>query len=760
MKDHTAYGHFDATDGCFVLTAEPPRKWVNLHYNQIGEHEIYSEISNIGDGVTWCRDGAGNTCTLVNYDGKYLYIRDESDGTVFCPAGVPAPKEVEQTETRYYAAKTVTTGACNGLQVEQRVFVPRDAVCEARTVWVENTTDQDKELSIFMYAMFDLSGKNADSGGVFKDNYCLAVPEINGAFCVNRNTEAPTDRFKAYLVALNDFYGASCYRDHFTRADFSVSAPRILWGWNATGKPGFGPDCAGAVQVKLTVPAGQKARADFLLGQAASTDEVKSLLKTVNADWLDAQCAEQERAEAERASKFTVRTGNEGWDGLLNHFAKKQMYSYLINKSGFRDNLQCDCALALCDYEAAEANLLRALASQYADGSTPHGFRPLNRLQYSDKPAWIFLAVPWLIKESGRMELLDEEVPYFESDEKGTVWDHLLRAMRFLANDTGANGLSDQHHADWNDGLEATEEAGERESVMVSMQLCFGMRELMELAERRGDEAVQEEAQNIYDTFKQRINDVAWDGDWYVRTLCGDGYRIGSSENEEGKIFMNTQSWSVLSGVADEERGAKAMDAVDRLIETDLGFMICAPGFSKYDPRVGRMSNSMPGHVENGGCYNHGAGFKGVADCMLGRAEEAWRTFEKVAPDNPLNPVERSCAEPFSFNNYYSQCEYVYGLSGYPWKTGTAGWFTMLMVEWILGARRHYDGLLIDPCLPKAVKTAGITRVFRGATFDISIDNSSGRCKGVQEITVDGSPVTSCVLTCLDGKHHEVKVVV
>ncbi|VGO15070.1 Cellobiose phosphorylase [Pontiella desulfatans] len=753
------YGRFIEEDTCFELTATPPRKWVNLHCNEIGEHEIYSEITNIGDGLTWCRDGQGNTCTLVKHDDKYLYIRDEESGAVFCPGGEPAPQTVDNVVTRYYPAKTVTTGECAGLKVEQRVFVPRKHAMEARTVWIENTTDKDKEISIFMYARFQLDGCDSEGRKVWSDNYSEIHPEINGVLVINRNADVPTDRFKGFVLTLNNYHGASGYRDYFTRSDFSLSTPKIIWGWNADNRSGIGPDCAGLVQVKINVLAGGKGRADFLLGQAASTDEVRSILAEASEETLDCWCIEQEAAEEKRTNAFTVKTGNENWDGLLNIFVKKQLYSYLINKSGFRDNLQCDCALALCDYEAAEANLLRSLASQYANGCVPHGFRPLNRLVYSDKPAWIFLAVSWLIKESGNMELLDAVVPYFESDESGTVWDHMLRAMRYLSTDLGANGLCDQHHADWNDGLEATKEAGDRESVMVTMQLCFGMKEFAELAERKGDDATAAFAQAVYDTFAARLNKVAWDGEWYARTLCADGYVIGSSESEEGRIFMNTQSWAVLSGIAPEDRARQCMESVDKLIETERGFQICAPGFSRYDPRIGQMSNSMSGCAENGGCYNHGAGFKGVADCMMGRADDAWRTFEKVTPDNPYNPVSNSECEPFSYNNYYSQVPFVKGRSGYPWRTGTAGWFTMLMVEWILGARRHYDGLLVDPCLPAKIKAASVKRTFRGTVFHITLDNSAGRCKGATEITVDGKQTDGNVLTA-DGGSHQVNVII
>ncbi|VGO17213.1 Cellobiose phosphorylase [Pontiella desulfatans] len=760
MTSIEQYGRFIPEEGCFELTAPPPRKWINLHYNLIGDNEIYSEITNIGDGRTVCRDHAGNTCVLVDWDHKYCYIRDEKSGTVFCPGGEPAPQQVDNVVTKYYPAKTITTGECIGLKVEQRVFVPLDHPMEVRTVWVENATAEEREVSVFMYAMFQLNGCDSESNTVWKDNLSFIEPEINGVLVVNRHADVPTGRYKGYVVALNHYHGASGYRDYFTRSDFSLGTPKILWGWDADNKPGMGPDCAGVVQVKIKIPAGAKGRADFLLGQTSSLDEVKGILQQTNEQTVDGWCAAQEAAEAKRTNAFTVDTGNENWDGLLNTFVKKQLYSYLLNKAGFRDNLQCDCALALCDYEAAKGNLLRALSSQYANGSVPHGFRPLNDLLYSDQPAWIFLTVPWLIKESGDFSLLDETVPYLGSDETGTVWDHMLRAMRYLANDTGANALCDQHYADWNDGLEATKEAGDRESVMVTMQFCFGMKEFVELAQRRGDSDVAGEAQGYYDTFAARLNDVAWDGEWYVRTICGDGYRIGSAAGKEGRIFMNTQSWAVLAGVASDERAELCMAAVDEHCEKEVGFQVCAPGFSKYDPRVGRNSGSLPGTGENGGCYNHAAGFKAVADCMMGRAEEAWRTFEKVAPDNPLNPVSNSECEPFSFNNFYVQVPGFMGKSGYPWRTGTSGWFTMLMVEWILGARRHYGGLLIDPCLPKHIKSAGIQRTYRGTVFNIKLDNTSGRCKGAVEIRVDGIPMVGNLLTCIDGGTHEVHVMI
>lgn len=724
--DYHKYGHFDEQRGCFVLTAEPPRKWWNLHCNAIANDgcEMYAEVAHINDGPTRVRDADGTTVNLVGYDQKYHYIRNESTGTVFCAAGQPAPTEVQDVRIEFHREKTLMQCSCEGLKTTQRVFVPQHLPLECTTITVTNDTAQPVTVSVFSYAMFQLTGTDSEGRWVNKENHTRILPEIGGVLCCNRNPSCPNDRFKGFLIALRNFHNANGYRDHFTRADYSVAAPKILWGWNCDGRPGYGPDCAGIVQVKLTIAPGQTERADFILGQTGSTEEVLQLRSRLSPDALDAWCLAAEAVERERANTFTIDVGVPLYNGLFNIFLKKQLYNYLINKSGFRDNLQTDIALALADPQAAQDNFIRALASQYTNGSVPHGFRPLNRQQYSDKPAWILHTLPALIQETGNFELLNRTVPFLESNQSASVWEHALRAMRFLANDTGANGLCDQHHADWNDGLEATEEAGARESVFVTMQLCYGLREMAALARRIGDSAVAQEADASYNIFKERLNTVAWDGEWYTRTHCGDGYVIGSKNCAYGRIYLNTQSWAVLSGVAGGERAQDIMRKVDELLETDIGFRICDPAYAHYDPRVGRMSNSMPGANENGGCYNHAAGFKAVADCMLGRAEQAWRTFVKVTPDSPHNPISQSGAEPFSFVNSYSSVPQIYGASGYAWRTGTSGWMAQLLIEYILGARRHYDGLYIDPCLPRALPKAKLLRRFRGAVYEIALQKS------------------------------------
>lgn len=763
MSNIRAYGHFNHEARTFVLTGEPPRKWRNIHTSPPGNNEIYAETSNLGDGPVTIRDFDGNTCLVTGYDTKYLYVRDDETNSVFTPWGDPVATPVSDKRCTFHAAYTAIEGTSSDLRVSETVFVPESDAIEIWRVKVRNLSSRPRRVSLFAYVMFQLTGNNSEGAGVGKDNDSKILSKLGGVWVRNRDRSVPTPRFNGFLVTTSPaFAGASGYRDFFTRESYSLADPKILNGWNCDNRGFRGPDCAGIVQVKLQLPPDSEGRADFFLGCAADPAEVGALRERFSPAAVDAALAARTEADNMRSAAFSVDTGDGNRDALINHFAKKAMVSYLVNKSGFRDNLQNNMGVALFDWPMARANLRRAIASQYINGSVPHGFRPWNRHQYSDKPAWILHCIPWCLKESGDLAFLDERLPYGDDTREESVWEHMLRAMRFLVKDTGAHGLCDQHFADWNDGLEPSEKTGARESVMVTQQLCLGLLEVAEIARRRDEPAVEKEALGWHSHFSDLLNTLAWDGRWYVRTLCSGGYTMGSDANAEGKIFVNTQSWAVLSQTAPPDRAAACMAAVDELIESDYGFSIAAPPFTKFDERIGKFSASRPLLAENGGCYNHAAGFKGVADCILGRAEQAWRTYLKVAPDSPWNPIANSCLEPFSFSNCFSLTPERPGLAMYPWRTGTTAWFTQLLVEWILGARRHYDGLLIDPCLPTALSHARITRTFRGAVYDIELDNTANRGgRGCREIWLDGRKLEGNILPAsTPGARHQVRVVV
>ena len=760
MSTIEKYGKFLTSEGCFEITAEPPRKWRNIHYNQWDGEEYYAEATHIGDGLSRYRDARGNTVNVIGYDAKYLYLRDDETNTVFNPAGMPVATDVADRVIRIYPSQTEIASSCVGLRATQRIFVPRTECLEAWTLKIENQTDRPRRVSVFAYASFALTGNDHEGRGFWPDKYSELHKNLGGVLIINRAHKIPLEKKNGFLVALNHFHAANGCRDDFTRADYSLAAPKILWGWNCDNNAGYVWDTAAIVQCTLTIPARGAERVDFLAGPCIGAEEVKALRTRLTPAKLDELAAEQMAIERRRAEAFTVDTGeaNRQRDALMNLFVKKQIYSYAMDKGGVRDNLQNANALVLFEPQMARANILKCLAVQKPDGSSLHSWWPFNRHQYSDKPAWMLQTIPWYVQETGDFTILDEPVPFFESAETGTVWDHLQRAYRWLSADLGKRGLCRQHFADWNDGLEPSEKTGERESVMVSQQLCAGLLETAALAERRNDTTSADECLRLHREMAERINRAAWDGAWFTRTICEDGYALGSSKNAEAKIFINTQSWAVLGRVADESRLRRCMASVDEFLTKPEGYPICDPACSTFDERIGRFTTVMPQDTVNGGCYNHAAGFKCVADCLLGRAEEAWETFIKVAPDGPHLPVSVSGAEPFSFINHYSRVPSGFGKGGYPWRTGTAAWFTVALLEYILGARRGYDGLIISPCLSKTVPHAKLRRQFRGATFDITLDNTAGRCVGTRRILVDGKLIAGNTLPLFTSGTHQVEV--
>jgi len=762
MSTIEQYGRFLEAEGCFEITSEPPRKWRNILYNQYGDEQYYAEATHIGDGMSRYTDAAGNTVNVIGYDCKYVYIRDDETNTVFSPAGIPVATAVSDRTIRIYPSKTEIRSTCCDLRVTARYFVPKSETLEAWTLAIENLGDRPRRISVFAYAMFGLNGSDGERRGFGKDVYSEIHADLGGTVLVNRKAGLPLRKVNGFLVAQDHFRGANGHRDHFTRSDYSLATPKILWGWNCDNKGDFGYDCAGIVQSTLTIPARGRDRVDFLAGVYADLDDVRAIKARLSPARLDELDAEQMQAERNRAKAFRVDTGeaNRDRDALINLFVKKQIYSYLIDKTGVRDNLQNDNAVVLFDPATARKNILQTLTVHKADGSSLHSWRPLNRLHYSDKPFYMLQTIPWYIKETGDFSILDEKVPYFESKEVGTVWDHLQRSYRHLSADVGKRGLCLQHHADWNDQLEPSAKTGERESVMVSEQLCAGLLEMAEVADRRKDSATAAECRRLHGDMAAKINQAAWDGEWFVRTICEDGFALGSHHSTEARIFVNTQSWAVIGQAADAAHLQQCMAAVDAHLTKPEGIPICDPPCRTFDERIGRYTTVLPYHLENGGCYNHAAGFKTVADCLLGRAEQAWDTFVKVAPDNPENTVAQSGCEPFSFTSCYSRVPAMRGRSTYAWRTGTAAWFTVALVEWILGARRHYDGLQIAPCLTKRIPHAKITRTFRGAVYEIELDNSAGRCVGARSIVVDGKAIKGNILPLFKDGVHQVQVVI
>jgi cellobiose phosphorylase len=745
--------HFDATGRSFVLqTPRVPRPWTNVSYALQGKAAYYSLVDQAGSGPVFARDSEGHQTFLTGPDGlRTVYFRDDICNQTWTIAEYPAFQTVRDYSCTYTAASTTLVSSRSGLTCSQRIFVPLGCLHEIWTIAVTNNDIHPRTLSIFPYSSVGLDGFPVlFRYGKERMRWATWHPEIQGLFAKNRSPSAPSNIYAAFLVSSQAPVAATGQPDHLFRKPFSVARPDLSGPWSHAFTPGFENVCL-CLRLDVTIMPGDTSRIDVAFGTAAEPELVKPVLDMIRSpDRVDAALNELERHYEALESAVQVETGEVKVDRYINHWAPKQIESYLTFKQAFRDNLQADMSFATHDYNHSLDNLLDALSHQYEDGHAPHSFRPIVPLNYSDKPSWILLTLPELIKESGDLSILERKLPFLDANDHptsstATVLEHLVRAMRYLATDTGIHGMNRMHYADWLDGLDGLSRVGDGESVLSTLMFASGLLEVIKMAEFAGLNDLVKEAAALYERTKQRLNEVAWEGDRFLRGFSGNGEKVGSKENKWGQLFLNSQSWAVIAGIPDASQRQLLFQAVDQILDTPLGRRLYYPPYEQYQHHIGCISAQPPDYAMNA-VYNHACAFSIVADCLAGRGDEAWACMMKLLPDSDANPVRQSQNEPFSLTNSFKLNSHYYGHAGDPWRTNTAAWCWRALVEFILGVRRDYGGLRIDPCLPGHLRKASVMRRFRGAFYTVLLDNSAGRNRGVRRIWVNGTEIAGTVL--------------
>ncbi len=331
---------------------------------------------------------------------------------------------------------------------------------------------------------------------------------------------------------------------------------------------------------------------------------------------------------------------------------------------------------------------------------------------YADSASWISHATDALLRETGDPALLDTPIAFADGG-TGTVWEHNLRAVDFLWSQRGAHGLSLIRHGDWNDLMDKVGVAGRGEGVWMSFALARALRLVAEMAEWKGEPAVARRCRSRFVALKKAILNHGWDGQHFIYAINDDGLRIGTRRAKEGQVFLNPQSWALLSGVIDAKTYAAIMAGVEPVLDTEVGPLHHWPPFTQYQAGIGQLSGTPPGFFTNGNVYCHAAAFKIAADLQAGRAEKAFETLHRILPS-----AEKS--EPYAQANGYvgpTAGRLVRGVSDDPWRTGTVAWNFLNVVDGLLGFGRTYDGVQFSPQLPAEWPCAYMERPFRGSLF-------------------------------------------
>lgn len=571
-----------------------------------------------------------------------------------------------------------------------------------------------------------------------------------------------------------------------------------------------------------TLAPGTTERLIVQLTQAPSLDEARpGLAKYRRPEAVDGAFARLAAFWDDYLSAYQVTSPERRLDQMLNVHNPHQCHTTLnwsrylslyqpglgARGIGFRDSSQ-DILGVLAGAPRAAKRLLRQLLHvQKADGSAMHQFNPLTMIAnegdsrevegapnfYSDDHLWGVLAVCAYLKETGDFAFLDEQIPYYgrgfyeerrrrgepaldegraassnaytKNDEERAadtlagypVWDHLARALAFTRSTTGAHGLPLAGFADWNDTVNL---AAGAESLFTANLYGRALQEMIELARHLAREEAAAAWETEYELMQERVNEQAWDGEWYVRYFDHDGTPLGARENEHGQIYANAQSSPVLSGFAPPERARRALDAVYDRLNTAYGIRLSAPGFDGFDPGKGGVTTYPPGAKENGGIFLHANPWVIIAETMLGNGDRAYAYYQQINPATRNDQIEQFEAEPYVYpQNILAPPHPRAGLARNSWLTGTASWAYQAGTQWILGIRPAYSGLVVEPCIPAAWDGFRVRRRFRDATYDIHVRNPQHVSRGVVAVEVDGAlQATNLLPVFNDGEIHEIVV--
>ena len=798
------YGYFESDAREYVITnPKTPVKWINY----IGTLAFGGFVDHTGGALLCKGDPALNRITKYiaqmpssEFKGTTLYLRVRKPvGTyqVFSPFFVPCLVPYDVYECRVGLGYSRILSEVNGIRCEVTIFVPLGASCEVRRIRVTNITGAPLAVDVIPvveYTHFDALKQLTNADWVPQTMQSQPIAQQDGRmlllqyafmrrdFAVNYFTaNAPVDSFETNR---RTFLGDNEYS---TWANpLSLSQPHLS---NSVALRG---DYIAALLLALgELQPGETREIITLLGQARSLEEAQPEIDRYRSpEAVESALREQAAFWDQTLQRQQIRTPDPALDAMLNVHNPHQCWTtlnwsrylslyqlgYGARGIGFRDSSQDVMGVLALAPDAALDLIRKLLSVQRRNGSAMHQFNPLtmegsmgdaaereDRPQYySDDPLWIVLAVTGYLKETGRMEFLDERIPFYGEDkqdqplEYAPVSEHLCRALEFTHSDLGAHGLPHLGFADWNDTINLPTGA---ESLLTANLYGAALREMIALCRHQGWKELAEHYEDYYASMKETVNREAWDGDWYLSYFDADGQPLGSHKNEAGQIYAYGQAWPVISGFAEPERAVSALEAVARLLDTSSGIKLSTPGFNGFDPAKGGITTYPPGAKENCGIFLHVNPWVIIAETMAGDGERAYRYYSQINPAGRNEQIETYECEPYVYpQNILSDEHPMFGLARNSWLSGTASWMYQAGMQYILGVRPSYSGLIVDPCIPAAWDGFEVTRTFRGARCRITVRNPRHINRGVQKMIVDGQAVEGCVVPVLSPGDHAIEV--
>lgn len=794
------FGYFDDQRREYVIT-NPRTPWPWINY--LGNEDFFSLISNTAGGYSFYKDAKFRRITRYRYNnvpmdngGRYFYIND--GGTVWSPGWKPCKTQLDRYECRHGMSYTTIAGEKNGIEAEVLFFVPLKTWAEVQKVKLTNKSTETKRFKLFSFAEWCLWNAATDMEN-FQRNFSTGEVEIEDSVIYHKTEYKERRNHYAYYSVNAPIQGFDTDRESFIGLYNEFRDPQAVMAGKPSNSVAHGWSPIASHYLEIELKPGETKELIFVLGYVEYENredkwESKGVINKSKAKETIAKFDTVAKVQAafnelkaywdNLLSSYVLKSSEEKLDRMVNIWNQYQcMVTFNFSRSasffesgigrgmGFRDSNQDLVGFVHQIPARARQRIIDIASTQFSDGGCYHQYQLLTKRGnndigggFNDDPMWLIFGTVAYLKETGDFSILDEAVPF--DNQAGTeksLFHHLTVSFNHVIENLGPHLLPLIGRADWNDCLnlncfswdpnesfQTTEnktEGSKAESLMIAGLFIVCGQDYVTLCRQIRNNQEADRAQGYIDSMIEAVKKHGWDGDWYLRAYDYYGKKIGSNENKEGKIFIESQGWCAMAKVGLEEGMVeKSLDSVKKYLDTPNGIVLNNPAFTEYVVEYGEISSYPAGYKENAGIFCHNNPWIMIAETFLGRGDYAWEYYRKICPSYTEEISELHKVEPYVYSQMIAGKDaFKPGEAKNSWLTGTAAWNYYAITQFILGIRPDYNGLEINPCIPSDWKGFEVTRKFRDATYLIDIKNT-GVNRGVKSIIVNGKALSGNII--------------
>lgn len=772
------YGYFDLANKEYVITKpDTPASWVNY----LGSPEYGAIISNNASGYSFVKSGANGRITRYRFNsmmalpGRYIYIRDNNDNDYWSASWQPVGKPLDsyKSECRHGTAYTVISSEYKKIAASVSYYVPLNKTHEVWNCKITNNDSVPRNLSVFGFVEFTNEDNYEQDQVNLQYSQFISRTSFEGNKIMQRISEfSKKDHRERFFGMVGADITAYCGNfDNFIGSYRTYSNPVAVENGKLDNSMNYNSNSCGALQSDITLQPGETVTLTYVLG-AKDSDDADAVINS----YKDTSKAEKEIDELKNhwhstLDRFQVNTPSDEFNNMVNVWnafqcfitfiwsrAASFVYCGLRNGYGYRDTVQDIQGIIHLDPELAVEKIRFMLSAQVNNGGglplvkfnhnaghentpdDPEYVKETGHPSYrADDALWLFPTIIKYIGESGNIGFLDEVIVYANGGEDN-VYEHLKNAIRFSMERLGSHSMPAGLHADWNDCLRL---GAKGESTFVAFQLYYAMSVIKEMAMIRDDSDYIDYIDKVQKELSDAL-DKCWDEDRFIRGIREDGVIVGAKNDPEASMWLNPQSWSVISRFASQERTTKALNSVHEILNTPYGAKLLDPPYRQHYFDGALMHIFNPDTKENGGIFSQSQGWLILAEAIAGHGDRAFEYFMETSPAAMNDKAEIRVIEPYAHGQFTeSKASPFEGRSHVHWLTGTASTVMVGCVEGICGMCPDIEGLTIDPAIPSEWDGFTIEKTFRGKQLSIEITNPEHVQSGVIETVLNGEKLKS-----------------